>query len=80
MVEVVIDNYFNPHVDDIRKSLEAKMPGLLAMTGSTAPKFVIQQILPQLRAMTSENWKRIQDELVVKVDTPFPIESEAHAS
>ena len=65
-VHVLLNNYFKPGREEIRRVLQEKMPkllspGVVAGSSETPPA---QSIREKLKAMTADNWPQIRDEVL----------------
>ncbi len=61
--EVVLENYFNPETEELRKKIQQKMPGLLS-SQSMEREPIPDWVSDRLKAMTMRNWEAIREELL----------------
>ena len=65
-VRVLLNHYFKPGREEIRRMLQEKMPKLLSPAGGVGSRVtpLPQAIREKLKVMTAENWSQIRDEIL----------------
>ena len=69
-VSILLNHYFKPDRDDLRRVLQEKMPKMFSVGRAklAAVDPIKCALVDRLKAMSAENWTAIRDELLAEIE------------
>ncbi|MES1166589.1 MAG: hypothetical protein ABUL68_01165 [Pseudomonadota bacterium] len=69
-MSILLNHYFKPDRDDLRRVLQEKMPKMFSVGRAklAAVDPIKCALVDRLKAMSAENWTAIRDELLAEIE------------